>query len=70
MAMLFISHDLLSVASICQRIAILRNGRIIESGPTHQMFREPRTEDTRALLQAVMQNSIAAADLVSEVEPH
>jgi ABC-type dipeptide/oligopeptide/nickel transport system ATPase component len=69
MAMLFISHDLLSVASICQRIAILRNGRIIESGSTQQMFREPRTEDTRALLQAVMQNSIAAADLATEVEP-
>ena len=68
MAMLFISHDLLSVASLCQRIAILQNGRIIESGSTEQMFREPRTEDTRALLQAVMRNSIAAADLVSEPE--
>jgi ABC-type dipeptide/oligopeptide/nickel transport system ATPase component len=70
MAMLFISHDLLSVASICQRIAILRNGRIIESGSTEQMFREPRTEDTRALLQAVMRNSVAATELVAEVEPH
>ena len=68
MAMLFISHDLLSVASLCQRIAILQNGRIIETGSTGQMFREPRTEDTRALLEAVMRNSIAAADLVPEVE--
>ena len=68
MAMLFISHDLLSVASLCQRIAIRQNGRIIESGSTQQMFRDPRTEDTRALLQAVMQNSIAAAELVGEVE--
>lgn len=68
MAMLFISHDLLSVASVCQRIAILQNGRIIESGSTQQMFREPRTEDTRALLQAVLKNSLAATDLVAEVE--
>jgi ABC-type dipeptide/oligopeptide/nickel transport system ATPase component len=68
MAMLFISHDLLSVASICQRIAILQNGRIVESGSTEQMFREPRTEDTRALLQAVLRNSVAAAELVAEVE--
>lgn len=67
MAMLFISHDLLSVASICQRIAILQNGRIIESGSTEQMFREPRTDDTRALLQAVLRNSVAAAELVAEV---
>jgi len=65
MAMLFISHDLLSVASLCQRIAILQNGRIIESGATQQMFREPRMEDTRALLQAVLRNSVAATDLVA-----
>ncbi len=73
MAMLFISHDLLSVASLCQRIAILQNGRIVESGSTEQMFREPRTADTRALLQAVLRNSLAASDLVAdvaEVEPH
>jgi ABC-type glutathione transport system ATPase component len=56
MAMLFISHDLLSVASLCSRIAILQNGRIIETGFTEQMFRDPRTDDTRALLQAVMRN--------------
>src|SRR5258707_492108 len=56
MAMLFISHDLLSVASLCSRIAILQEGRIVETGFTEQMFRDPRTEDTRALLQAVMRN--------------
>lgn len=67
MAMLFISHDLLSVASLCSRIAILRQGRIIESGPTHEMFRAPRTEDTRALLQAVLRNSSAAAELIPEL---
>jgi ABC-type dipeptide/oligopeptide/nickel transport system ATPase component len=69
MAMLFISHDLLSVASICSRIAILQHGRIIECGPTAQMFRDPRTEDTRALLQAVMRNPLAAAELADEEEP-
>ena len=60
MAMLFISHDLLSVASLCSRIAILQRGQIIECGATDQMFREPRTEDTRALLQAVMRNPFVA----------
>jgi ABC-type glutathione transport system ATPase component len=60
MAMLFISHDLLSVASLCARIAILQQGRVIESGSTEQMFREPKTEDTRALLQAVLRNPFVA----------
>jgi ABC-type dipeptide/oligopeptide/nickel transport system ATPase component len=59
MAMLFISHDLLSVASLCSRIAILQRGQIVECGATEQMFREPRTEDTRALLQAVLRNPFA-----------
>jgi len=63
MAMLFISHDLLSVASLCSRIAILQQGRIVESGATAQMLRDPHTQDTRALLEAVLHNSRAAADL-------
>jgi ABC-type dipeptide/oligopeptide/nickel transport system ATPase component len=62
MAMLFISHDLLAVASLCSRIAILQRGEIIESGPTEQMFRDPRTADTRALLEAVLRNSAAATE--------
>lgn len=66
MAMLFISHDLLAVAGLCSRIAILRDGRIAETGPTSELFRAPRTEDTRALLQAVLQNTAAAADLLPE----
>jgi ABC-type dipeptide/oligopeptide/nickel transport system ATPase component len=62
MAMLFISHDLLAVASLCSRIAILQRGHIIESGETAQMFRDPRTADTRALLEAVLRNSAAATE--------
>ncbi len=68
MAMLFISHDLLAVATLCSRIAILQQGRIIESGPTAQLFRDPRTDDTRALLQAVLHNSSAAARFSRERE--
>jgi peptide/nickel transport system ATP-binding protein len=66
MAMLFVSHDLLAVASLCSRIAILQRGRIVETGTTEQMFRDPRTQDTRALLEAVLRNSSAAAEFTSE----
>ena len=66
MAILFISHDLLSVASLCSRIAILQHGHILESGPTPQVFREPRMEDTRALLEAVLKSSSRAAEILSE----
>jgi len=69
MAMLFISHDLLAVASLCGRLAILQRGRVVECGPTGQVFRDPRTEDTRALLNAVLRNSSAAADLIADATP-
>ena len=59
---LYESHDLLAVASLCSRIAILQRGQIVETGSTEQMFRDPRTADTRALLQAVLRNSSAAAE--------
>jgi len=66
MAMLFISHDLLAVASLCSRISILRDGHIAESGPTADMFRSPRTEDTRALLEAVLRNTSAASEILND----
>ncbi len=66
MAMLFISHDLLAVASLCGRLAILQQGRVAECGPTAQLFRDPRTEDTRALLEAVLRNSSVAAGLMAD----
>jgi ABC-type glutathione transport system ATPase component len=69
MAMLFVSHDLLAVASLCSRIAILQRGQIVETGFTEQMFRDPRTDDTRALLQAVLRNSSAAAEFATAPQP-
>jgi len=42
MAVLFISHDLQSVASLCTRVAILHNGSIVEQGRTEAVLRTPR----------------------------
>ncbi len=55
MAVLYISHDLLSVASFCHRIAILREGRIVETAPTEEIFRHARHPYTQALLAAIPQ---------------
>jgi ABC-type glutathione transport system ATPase component len=52
-AMLFISHDLLSVASIGHRVEILHEGRIVESGAPEAIFREPRHPFTRELVAAI-----------------
>ena len=53
MAILYISHDLLSVASISHRIAILQGGAIVESGPTRRVFCHPQHEYTRSLVAAL-----------------
>src|SRR5689334_8121444 len=44
MAILYISHDLPSVAGICDRIAILHEGQIVESGTAHQVLTDPQHE--------------------------
>ncbi len=53
MAILYISHDLLSVAALCDRIAILNAGKIIECGPPEAIFNSPRHEYTRRLIAAL-----------------
>jgi ABC-type glutathione transport system ATPase component len=53
MSILYISHDLPSVAGICQRIAILHEGQIVESGTTEQIFTMPAHPYTRRLMSAL-----------------
>jgi ABC-type dipeptide/oligopeptide/nickel transport system ATPase component len=53
MSLLYISHDLPSVAGICQRIAILHQGKIVECGPTEQIFSAPSHPYTRRLMSAL-----------------
>src|SRR5579864_8644422 len=62
MAILYISHDLASVAGICDRIAILHEGQIVESGITEQILTNPRHGYTQRLMAAMpkMPQQIAA----------
>lgn len=53
MAILYISHDLPSVAGICDRIAILHQGQIVESGSTVQVLTRPQHEYTQRLMAAM-----------------
>jgi ABC-type glutathione transport system ATPase component len=55
MSILYISHDLPSVAAICGRIAILHEGRIVECGPTEQIFTAPVHAYTQRLMAALPQ---------------
>jgi ABC-type dipeptide/oligopeptide/nickel transport system ATPase component len=53
MAILYISHDLASVAGICDRVAILHQGKIVESGITQKVLTTPSHEYTQCLLASM-----------------
>lgn len=53
MSILYISHDLLSVASICHRIVILKDGEVVECESTGTIFRNPSHPYTRQLVAAL-----------------
>lgn len=53
MALLYISHDLASVAAICDRISILHDGSIVETGTTEQVLLRPQHEYTQRLIAAM-----------------
>jgi peptide/nickel transport system ATP-binding protein len=53
MSILFISHDLAVVAELCDRVAVMRGGLIVEQGPTEQVLSAPANPYTIELLKSV-----------------
>ncbi len=52
-AMLFVTHDLRVAARICDRVAVMHRGKVVETGETAAVFADPRHDYTRTLLAAV-----------------
>ena len=53
LAFVFVSHDLNVVRMMCERTIVLQAGKIVEEGSSEDLFREPKTEYTAALLAAI-----------------
>ncbi|MFL7903679.1 ABC transporter ATP-binding protein [Azospirillum argentinense] len=53
LSMLFITHDLRIAAQICDTIAVMQKGRIVEIGPAKEVFGNPQHAYTRTLLDAI-----------------
>ena len=53
LSMIFITHDLRVAAQVCDSIAVMRHGEVVEYGPTARIFASPRHSYTRELLDSV-----------------
>lgn len=53
LALVMVSHDLGTVAALCERTVVLRNGRVVEAGATRELLHEPAEPYTRELISAV-----------------
>jgi len=66
LAYLFISHDLKVVRALANEVIVMRNGKVVETGTAEQIFTEPQTDYTRALIAAAFDIKTAPTGVVSE----
>ncbi len=65
LSMILVSHDLPTVTRVCDRIAVMYAGRIIETGEAHTVFEKPLHPYTRALVEAIPRVNGPKQDLQS-----
>ncbi|MFF0700006.1 ATP-binding cassette domain-containing protein [Streptomyces tendae] len=69
MGLLLVTHNFGVVADLCDRVSVMRDGRIVETGPLRQVFAAPRHEYTRALFDAILEDSEPRGPLVAPSVP-
>lgn len=64
LTLVFVSHDLSVVRHLCERVAVLKDGRLVEIGPTEQVYAEPQSDYTRRLIAAIptISKALSGAD--------
>jgi peptide/nickel transport system ATP-binding protein len=63
---LFVSHDLAVVRQISDTVSVLSGGKEMESGPVEAVFERPRSDYTRALIEAIPGRRLSSASLETE----
>jgi peptide/nickel transport system ATP-binding protein len=51
--LIYVSHDLNVIARMCERVLVMKDGKVLEDGPTGQVFTSPKTEYARTLVAAI-----------------
>ncbi len=55
MSLIFVSHDLAVVRSICDRVMVMQNGKLVEEGTAEQIIHAPREEYTKLLISSILE---------------
>jgi microcin C transport system ATP-binding protein len=63
---LFISHDLRVVRALSNEVVVMRDGVIVEQGPSEQIFTKPKQAYTKALLAAALSHKVAGEGIVKQ----
>ncbi|MGE0719950.1 MAG: oligopeptide/dipeptide ABC transporter ATP-binding protein [Alphaproteobacteria bacterium] len=69
LAYLFISHNLAVVRQVCERVAVMYLGRIVEEGPAGEVLERPRHPYTKALLESVPRLGVAGVAAAAPGDP-
>lgn len=67
-SIILITHDLGVVAQTCQRVAVMYAGRVVETGTTEDVFREPSHPYTRALLGSIPRLDLPAGEALEVID--
>ena len=65
MGMILVTHDFGVVADICDHVAVMQTGRVVESAPAEQLFADPQHSYTRMLLDSTLEDTEPRAALAS-----
>ena len=63
---MFISHDLRVVAALASRLMVMRDGKVVETGPAAEVFKAPKSDYTRALFAAAFNLETAPEGVVAQ----
>jgi ABC-type dipeptide/oligopeptide/nickel transport system ATPase component len=64
MGVLLVTHNFGVVADVCDRVSVMRSGRIVETGPVRSIFADPQHPYTQSLFEAILSESEVRGALV------
>jgi microcin C transport system ATP-binding protein len=66
---MFISHDMAVVRAMSHKVMVMKHGRVVEAGPTEEIFKNPQQEYTRELIAAAMSLTARKPGAAPAAEP-